>query len=163
MYCYLLQLERIFWCRINGNRFQKTYYGQGFFFWKMGAQKSVIERHPAFTTSSFDTSFVYLGDKLNFRPPFFLGLFLCRLDLSLSCLMILQSTFSCIVFIEWYGFHSFFCNFSMYYTCILSFPVNESFECHSYTVVYLFFGSKKLSSRKMFPEIRCKFEHFWLL
>lgn len=91
MYCYLLQLERIFWCRINGNRFQKTYYGQGFFFWKMGAQKSVIERHPAFTTSSFDTSFVYLGDKLNFRPPFFLGLFLCRLDLSLSCLMILQS------------------------------------------------------------------------
>lgn len=90
MYFYLLQLDRIFWCRINGNRFQKTYYGQDIY-WKMGAQKSVIERYPAFTTSSFDTSFVYLGDKLNFRPPFFLGLFLCRLDLSLSCLMILQS------------------------------------------------------------------------
>lgn len=58
------KLERIFWCRINGNRFQKTYYGQDFY-WKMGAQKSVIERHPAFTTSSFDTSFVYLKDKLN--------------------------------------------------------------------------------------------------
>lgn len=29
--------------------------------------------------------------QIKFRPPFFLGLFLCRLDLSLSCLMILQS------------------------------------------------------------------------
>lgn len=84
-------LKEFFDAGLTETGFKRLIMDKIFFYWKMGAQKSVIERHPAFTTSSFDTSFVYLGDKLNFRPPFFLGLFLCRLDLSLSCLMILQS------------------------------------------------------------------------
>lgn len=127
MYFYLLQLERIFWCRINGNMFQKTYYGQDIY-WKMGAQKSVIERYPAFTTSSFDTSFVHLRDKLILTPPFlgdysyadWIFPFRALWSYSLYILFYFHYTFSCIVFIEWYGFHSFFCNFRMYYTCILS-------------------------------------------
>lgn len=121
-------LKEFFDAGLTETGFKRLIMDKIFFYWKMGAQKSVIERHPAFTTSSFDTSFVYLGDKLNFRPPFSLDYsyadwifpFRALWSYSLYILFYFHYTFSCIVFIEWYGFHSFFCNFRMYYTCILS-------------------------------------------